>query len=229
MPIHIMNIYKLTTLAVFFHALSAVCVFSQESAPVAQASLTVVNAVPGDKNVFVSFDDQSIWPPGFTAGQSTAAVMFPAGKKKIGIECEGYAKTGASIELPSGANCAIIIYPGELIAEGPDKGKRRIGVFVPPPHQPAAKRATGKRWKIVLVGAEKSAEVEINGKKILLSAKKSVDLSPGGEGVVVKYQGSEILGVAPEEAGEYWVVVFPNGDGVQAVMLNHSPFKVPVS
>ena len=84
-------------------------------------------------------------------------------------------------------------------------------------------------WKIVLVGAEKSAEVEINGKKILLSAKKSVDLSPGGEGVVVKYQGSEILGVAPEEAGEYWVVVFPNGDGVQAVMLNHSPFKVPVS
>lgn len=224
-----MKIHKLTTFAVFSYAVSAVCVFSQEAVPVPQASLTVVNAVPGDKNVFVSFDDQSIWPPGFTAGQSTAAVMFPAGRKRIGIECEGYAKTEASMELPPGANCAMIIYPGELIAEGPDKGKRRIGVFVPAPHQPAAKQATGKRWKIVLVGATKSAEVEINGEKMLLSAKKSADLSPGGNGVVVTHQGREILGVAPEEAGEYWVVVFPSGNGLEAVMLNHSPFKVPAA
>jgi hypothetical protein len=189
----------------------------------------VVNAVPGDKNVFVSFDDQSIWPPGFTAGQSTAAVMFPAGKKKIRIECEGYAKTKASLELPAGANCAIITYPGELIAEGPEKGKRKIGVFVPTPHQSVAKQATGKRWKIVLVGTEKSAEVEVNGKKMPLSAKKSADLSLSGDGVVVRHQGREILGAAPEEAGEYWVVVFRSDDGLQAVMLNHTPFKVPLS
>lgn len=187
----------------------------------------MVNAVPGENNVFVSFDDQSIWPPGFTAGQSTAATMFPSGRKKVAIECEGYAKTEAMMELPSGANCAIIIYPGELVTEGSDRGKRRIGVFVPPPHQAAAKTISGKRWKVVLVGAEKSAEVEINGKKMLLTAKKSADFSPGGDGVLVKHQGREILGVAPEEAGEYWVVIFPGDNGFSAVLLNHSPFKVP--
>jgi hypothetical protein len=222
-----MKVYPLLTAAVFFHALGTASVFSQEAAPVAQASLTVVNAVPGDKNVFISFDGQSIWPPGFTAGQSTAAVMFPAGRKKIGIECDGYAKIEASMDLPAGANCAIIMYPGELVGEGPDKGKRRIGVFVPPSHQAPAKPVSGKRWKIVLVGAEKSAEVEVNGKKMLLSAKTPADLSPGSDGVSVKHQGRDILGVAPEEAGEYWVVVFPADGGLSAVLLNHSPFKVP--
>lgn len=223
-----MKTYLTVAAAVIGFACRVDLVSAQEPPPVAQASLTVVNAVPGDENVFVSFDEQTIWPPGFTAGQSTAATMFPAGRKKVAIECEGYAKTEAMMELPSGANCAMIMFPGELVAEGPDKGKRRIGVFVPPAHPAQSKPVPGKRWKIVLVGAEKSAEVEINGKKILLTARKSADFSPGSDGVLVKQQGGrEILGVAPEEAGEYWVVVFPRDDGLTAVLLNHSPFKVP--
>jgi hypothetical protein len=202
--------------------------FAQETAPVSQASLTVVNAVPGDKNVFVSFDDQSIWPPGFTAGQTTAAVMFAAGKKRLKIVCEGYSATEAVLDLPAGANCALVMYPGELVNEGPDKGKRKIGVFLPSPHLGGAQKApAGKIWKIVLVGSAKAHDLELNGRQLSLAPRKSSEFASADGSATVKYQGKEILAVAPEEAGEYWVVVFPEGNDLKAVLLNHSAFKVP--
>ncbi len=218
---------SITCPAIIFLSLAAG--LSQEVASTPQASLTVVNAIPGEKNVFVSFDGQSIWPPGFFAGQSTAPTIFPSGRKKVEIESDGYAKTEAMMDLPPGANCAIIMYPGELVSEGADKGKRKIGVFVPPPHRAEDKSITGKRWKVVLVGAEKSAEVEINGKKVQLTERKSADFVPTGLVVEIMHQGKQILGAAPEEPGEYWVVVFPSENGLSAVLLNHPQFKLPAS
>jgi hypothetical protein len=200
---------------------------AQQPPATAQASLTVVNAITGDKNVFVSFDGQSIWPPGFTAGQSTGAVIFPSGTKQLKIECDGFAATEAKLDLPAGANCAMILFPGELVTDGPEKGKRRIGVFLPSPHQAGSKDLKGKRWKAVLVGTSASQEVEINGKKILLTPRKSAEFTAPPGGVTVRHQNRDILGVAPEEAGEYWVVVYPGDSGLQAALLTHSPFKVP--
>jgi hypothetical protein len=199
---------------------------AQDAQAPPQSSLVVVNAISGTKNVFVSFDGESIWPPGFTAGQSTGAVMFPSGSKQLKIECEGYASTDAKLELPVGANCAIIIYPGEVVAEGPDKGKRRIGVFMPAPHHPGNKELTRSRWKAVLVGAYSSQEVDINGKKVVLTPRKSTEFVSSTNGVTVRHQGRDLLGVAPEEAGEYWVVIFPGDSNLQAVLLTHSPFKI---
>jgi len=201
---------------------------AQEPPASPQASLTVVNAVPGEKNVFVSFDDQSIWPPGFVSGQSTAAVMFAAGKKRLKIECEGYSATEAVLDLPSGANCAFVMYPGELVGEGPDKGKRKIGVFLPAPHLGGAKKPpAGKVWKIVLVGSKEARELEVNGKKLTLSPRKSLEFASPDGSAAVKFKGKDILGAAPEESGEYWVVVYPSGDALEAVLLNHSSFTVP--
>lgn len=200
---------------------------AQEESSVAPASLVVVNAVPGQDNVHVSFDGQSIWPPGFTPGQSTAAVMFPSGSKALKIECEGYAATEAKLELPSGANCAIIMYLGELVVDGPDKGKRRIGVFVPSPHMRGAPPARGMRWKAVLVGSAEPREVEINGRRVLLAPRKTTEIPDVDGAVVLKDRGADIFGSAPEDAGEYWVVLYPSGDELKAVLLNHSPFPVP--
>jgi hypothetical protein len=201
---------------------------AQETPPSGQSSLSVVNAVTGDKNLFVSFDGQSIWPPGFTSGQSTASVIFPSGKKDLKIECEGYATTEAKLDLPVGANCALIFYPGELVAEGPDKGKRKVGVFIPAPHMRGARPPAGVRWKVVLVGTQQATEIEINGQKALLTPRKSTEVSPAaGSGISVEHKGKEVLGSAPEEAGEYWVVVFPVSDGFSAVLLNHTPFPIP--
>jgi len=206
---------------------SPVSLRAQDAAAPAQASLTIVNAVPGDKNLYVNFDGQSIWPPGFTPGQSTAAVFFPAGKKALKIECEGYATTEAKMEMLAGASCAMIFYPGELVADGPDKGKRRIGVFLPAPHLLGAKAPQGKRWKAILVGTSESQEVEINGKKLVLTPRKSTEFSAEGGLILLKHKGKDIFGTAPEEAGEYWVVVFPGEESLQAVVLNHSPMPLP--
>jgi hypothetical protein len=203
---------------------------AEQPSQVAQGSLSVVNAITGDQNLFVSFDGQSIWPPGFTPGQSTAAVIFPSGKKELKVECEGYAATEAKLDLPVGANCALIFYPGEKIAEGPDKGKRKIGVFIPAPHARGSKPPQGIHWKVVLVGTQQTAEIEINGQKVSLAPRKSLAVAPAAGGAIsVKHKGKELLGSAPEEAGEYWVVIFPETEALAAVLLNHTPFEVPAS
>lgn len=192
-----------------------------------QASLSIVNALRADHNVYVSFDDSSIWPPGFAPGQSTAPVLFPAGAQRVKIECEGYAPAEAQLQLPAGANCALIIYPGEVVADGPDKGKRKISAYTPGPHAAGTKPTADKRWKIILVGATAQAELEVNGKKISLSPRKSADISGNSSDVRVSHNGKQIFSAAVEDAGEFWIVVFPAEDGLTAAMLNHSPFEIP--
>lgn len=200
------------------HALPA-----QAPQDVAQSSLSVVNAVPGEKNVFVSFDGQSIWAPGFTPGQSTAAVLFPSGNKLVKLECEGFATSEAKLDLVPGANCAMIFYPGELVESGADKGKRKIGLFSPPPRLRETKDGASKSWKIVLVGSAKPLEVEANGKKVLLTPRKVSEL-PASSSMRISQGGKNILSASPPDNGEFWVVVFPESSGVAAALLNHSRF-----
>lgn len=217
------------SLSIFlFFAAALTAGATEQPSQVGQSSLSVVNAITGDKNLFVSFDGQSIWPPGFTPGQSTASVIFPSGKKELKVECEGYATAEAKLDLQSGANCALIFYPGETILEGPDKGKRKIGVFVPAPHVRGTKPPSGVRWKVVLVGTQQPAELEINGQKALLAPRKPLEVPVAARGAIsVKHKDKEVLGSAPEDAGEYWVVVFPENEGVAAVLLVHTPSEVP--
>jgi hypothetical protein len=206
----------------------ATAVFSEEpSKGQSHASLTIVNAVPGDHNVNVIFDEVSIWPPGFTSGQATAAVFFPAGRKQVKLQCEGYAENKGALELPANANCAFVLYPGELVGEGDDKGKRKINMFVLPSHKAGTKETIGTRWKIVLLGSSSAEEVEVNGARMLLTPRKVVDVPAKGDRLTMKYRGEDIFGSAPEDSGDYWVVVFPSEGELQAVLLNHSPLKIP--
>jgi len=201
---------------------------SQGEASAGQASLAIVNAVPSDKNLFVSFDGESIWPPGFVPGQSTASVMFSAGKKKLRVECEGFASAEGVLELPTGANCAAVFYSGEIANEGPDKGKRKIGVFLPTPHPPTASAPKDVSFKVVLVGATDPVELHVNGKKEVFLPSKTRLMGGLQQGLFsIEHKGSELLKASPDEPGEYLVVVYPSANKLSAVLLNHSPFKVP--
>jgi hypothetical protein len=202
--------------------------FSQD-ATLPKASLALVNAVPVDANVFISFDGVSIWPPGFTPGQSTAAVFFPAGSKKVTLSCDGYATTEAKLDLSPGANCAIVVYPGPIVNDGADKGKRALALYRLPSHPAGQKPPAGMKWSIVVVGSKDPVEVEINGKTMLLSPNKKADFSARSSGVEVKYKGKAIIGTAPEEVSEYWVVLYPKSEdiGMGAALLDHGVFKVP--
>jgi hypothetical protein len=212
-------------LIVTFAVVGAGPLRAQQAEP-SQTALTVVNAIAGPDNLFISFDDQSIWPPGFTSGQSTAAVLFPAGRKKAKFSCEGYASGEFELDLPPGGSCAIIVYPGEVVADGPDQGKRRLSVFSPKPHLAGAKRPTAIRWSAVLVGSRSPVEVEVNGKKQLLTPQKRIDLQGGPVGSEVKHRGKTILGATPEEAGDYIIVIYPVGEDLQAALLHHAVVRV---
>jgi len=199
--------------------------FSQD-ANLPKSSLALVNAVPGDANLFISFDGASIWPPGFKPGQSTGAVFFPAGSKQVTLSCDGYATTEARLDLTPGANCAIVVYPGNAVIDGPDKGKRSLSIYRLPPHAAGQKSPAKTKWSIILVGNNEPIEVELNGKKTLLPPNKKVDFSAPSSGVEVRHQGKAILGTAPEEVSEYWVVLYPTSQGMDAVLLDHGVHKM---
>jgi len=202
------------------------CVHAEEFDLHPHSSLTVVNAVPGVNNVHVSFDGQSIWPPGFKSGQSTAAVMFPSGKKNVRIECEDYASTDVVIDLSPGANCAMVLYPGDVVSEGPDIGKRSLGIYMPQPHPSGTKKTTGKRWKIVLASSAQALQVEVNGQEMSLQPRQAAEVVANRGNIEVKHRGTTLLEAAPSESGEYWVVVFQGEEGLVAVLFDHSPFQI---
>jgi len=197
-------------------------------APVAPAASTVVivNTLPGPGNLFVKFGPEEIWPPGFTPGQSTGAVAFASGKKAIEARCQGFVTTRLEGELAPKANCAMVFYPGSEVKDGPDKGKRKIGLFQPPPLRSGV---PGKTWHVILVGVGEPATVEINGKAVTLQPGRAERIETGQKLFVeVKQGGEPLLAESPEDAGEYWVVLYPaQPDKLAAALLRHLPYPVP--
>ena len=118
----------------FFGFVSANTLQAAEPAPEkAKVSLTLVNALPGPENLHVLMAGQELWPIGFTPGQSTGAEILPAGKPAMEARCKGFATPKFNADFPGRSNCAMVFYPGVEIQDGPDKGKRKIGVFFPKP------------------------------------------------------------------------------------------------
>lgn len=209
-------------LASFLPALSGI---AQTPAP-AFGTVVVVNTLPGPGNLFVRFGPENIWPPGFSPGQSTGAVAFPAGKKAVEARCEGFVTTRLEAEIPAKANAAMVFYPGAEVKDGPDKGKRKIGLFQPEPHRAEIK---GRNWKIILVGGPTSATLSVNGGTMPLQRDRPETIGEGaGNGVEVKNGGETIFTAGVSDPGEYWVVVYESEPGkLAAVLLNHLAYSVP--
>lgn len=199
---------------------------AQVPAPPASSTLVIVNTLPGPGNLFVKFGPEEIWPPGFTPGQSTGAVGFPSGKKAVEARCQGFVTTRLEGELAPKANCAMVFYPGSEVKDGPDKGKRKIGLFQP---EPLKGPVQSKNWHVILVGTTGSSRLDINGQTMTLQPGRAEKIEMGGKHFVeVKQGGETILAQSPEEPGEYWVVVYeaqPNK--LAAALLNHLAYPVP--
>ena len=202
------------------------CLQAQTPSPVAMSTLVIVNTLPGPGNLFVKFGPEEIWPPGFTPGQSTGAVGFPSGKKMVEARCQGFVTTRLEGELAPKANCAMVFYPGAQVKDGPDKGKRKIGLFQPDPLRGGAQ---SKSWHIILVGAVGPATLQVNEQPVMLEPGRSQRIETGGKHFVeVKQAGDTLLAESPEDPGQYWVVVYEGQPGkLTAVLLNHLPYSVP--
>lgn len=192
-----------------------------------QVSLTLVNALPGPDHLHIKFGQEDIWPPGFTPGQSTAGVLFPSGKKRVQLLCQGFAQTAEEIFMPSRANFAMVLYPGEEIKDGPDKGKRKIGLFCPPPIL-SGQAPNGKKWSVLLTGSMERTKVEVNGHLMELSKGVPRQLDRQERSVTVKSGDKVLLALSPEVDGNYWVIVFGQDEAsLQATVLNHISYGVP--
>ena len=197
-----------------------------QTASSTKASLVLLNALPGPENLHVFMSNQELWPSGFTPGQSTGGVIIPGGKPSMEARCPGFAPTKFTADFPDRANCAMVFYPGEEVKEGPEKGKKSIGVFFPP-FIPVGQSPKGKSWEVILVGPLAQASLTFNSQPINLMIGKPVKLTNAGR-IEVKSNGTQLLAASPEESGNYWLILF--GDSLEkltAVLLNHIHYDIP--
>lgn len=192
-----------------------------------QCSLVLLNALPAPQNLHVKFGTADIWPVGFKPGQSTGGVLFPSGKKSVEMLCDGFAPSKEEILLPPGGNFAMVFFPGEAMKDGPNKGKKQIALFCPPPilpdHPPQ-----GKNWHILLAGPLSQARLVVNAKMVDLKVGQPATADAGAGRILLENGNKILLAATPEDKGNYWVVVFGDSpDSLQAVLLNHVAYTVP--
>ena len=209
--------------------ISAKSVQAAEPAPEkSKVSLTLANALPGPENLHVSMASQDLWPPGFTPGQSTGGVILPGGKPAMEARCAGFVSTKFTADLPNRANCAMVFYPGEEIKEGLDKGKRKIGVFFPPPIL-EGQAPKGKNWQALLVGPLNEATLAFNDKPIRLSVGEPLKVESRGN-LDIKSNGIPLFSSNPDDSGNFWLIIFgETQDKLSVVQLNHVFFEIPKS
>jgi len=191
-----------------------------------KASIVLVNALPGPENLHVFMSNQELWPSGFTPGQSTGAVIIPGGKPSMEARCPGFAPKKFTADFPNRANCAMVFYPGEEIQEGPDKGKRSIGVFFPPPILDG-QAPKSKNWMALLAGPLAEAALTFNEKPIRLNMAQPLKLEVQGY-LEVKSNGATLFSDNPDSAGNYWLILLGNSlDKLSVVKLNHIHINIP--
>jgi len=191
-----------------------------------KASLVLVNALPGPENLHVFMAGQELWPAGFTPGQSTGGVIIPGGKPSMEARCSGFASTKFTADFPNRANCAMVFYPGEEVKDGPDKGKRRIGVFSPPPILDG-QAPKSKDWHALLAGPLAEATLTINEKSIRLSLGQPLRLEAQGY-LEIKSNGATLYADNPDSPGNYWLIFLGSSpEKLSVVKLNHIHFDIP--
>lgn len=197
----------------------------QTPAP-SKASIVLVNALPGPENLHVLMSNQELWPAGFTPGQSTGGVIIPGGKPSMEARCPGFASTKFNADFPNRANCAMVFYPGAEIKEGPDKGKRSIGVFFPPSILDG-QAPKSKNWLALLAGPLAEATLTFNEKPIHLSLAQPLKLETQGY-LEVKSNGATLFSDNPDSDGNYWLIFLGNSlDKLSVVKLNHIHIDIP--
>ena len=193
-----------------------------------KVSLTLVNALPGPENLHVLMAGQELWPIGFTPGQSTGGVILPGGKPAMEARCAGFISTKFAADFPNRANCAVIFYPGGEIKEGPDKGKRKIGVFFPPPIL-EGQAPKGKNWQALLVGPLTEATLAFNDKPIRLTVGEPLKVESRGN-LDIKSNGIPLYSSNPDDSGNFWLIISgETQDKLSIVQLNHVFFEIPKS
>jgi len=213
----------------FFGFVSASTLQAAEpAAEKSKMSLTLVNALPGPENLHVLMASQELWPPGFTPGQSTGGVILPGGKPAMEARCTGFVSTKFTADFPNRANCAMVFYPGEEIKEGPDKGKRKIGVFFPPPIL-EGQAPKVKNWEALLVGPLTQATLTVNEKPIRLSIGQPLKVECR-DGVDIKSNGMPLYSSNPDDSGNFWLIISgETQEKLSVVQLNHIYFEIPKS
>ena len=197
----------------------------QTPAP-SKVSIVLVNALPGPENLHVFMSNQELWPAGFTPGQSTGGVIVPGGKPSMEACCPGFASTKFTADFPNRANCAMVFYPGEEIKEGPDKGKRSIGIFFPPPILDG-QAPKSENWGAFLAGPLAEASFTLNEKTIRLILAQPLKLEVQGF-LEIKSNGAMLYADNPDSPGNYWLIFLGSApDKLSVVKLNHIHYNIP--
>ncbi len=172
------------------------------------ADVSFFNAVVSEVPIFLDWSGQNAFPDGLAAGRSAGPLMIPATDATIEAKAEGFLSGTAAVKLTAGERTTLVFFQGphEKDPKG-EEPKPRLRIYQTPAI-PSEGRPTEYAWPVLYVGPDNSAEIEVNGEKLLLSRGKTVTVARG-KNVVQLMQGErEIAAAAVEEPSNRLFVIY---------------------
>ena len=196
-------------LAIFF-ALGLV--FARAQSPVTpepMANVAFFNATGAEKPLFLDWSGQDAFPDGLASGRSMGPLMIPATNAQLEAKIEGYLPVKGTLKLSPGGQEVLIFWAGPPEADkGAGDAKRRLRIIQLPPPPSAGGGAKDLEWPVVLVGLAESAEITVNGQKVLLRRGKPTIVAKGQKFVQLKQGDRELAAVSVEGPSDYIFVVY---------------------
>lgn len=193
-----------------FLALSLASARAQSpGAPEPMANVAFFNATGAEKPLFLDWSGQNAFPDGLTSGRSMGPLMIPATDAQLEAKIEGYLPGKGTLKLSPGGQEALIFWAGppETDKEAGD-AKRRLRIMQLPPPPSTAGGTKTLEWPVVLVGLAESAEITVNGQKVLLTRGKPTIVAKGQKFVQLKQGDRELAAVSVEGPSDYIFVVY---------------------
>ncbi len=166
------------------------------------------NATMSEVPVFLDWSGRDAFPDGLAAGRSMGPLMVPAEAVTIEAKAEGFLPATAAVKLAAGQRTTLIFFEGppEKDPEG-EKPKPRLRIYQTPPI-PSAETPKDYAWPVLYVGPDGSAEIEVNGEKLLLTRGKTVIVARGKNVVQLTQGDREIAAAAVEEPSHRLFVIY---------------------
>lgn len=226
------TIFKHVTAAVLAVVLGQGVVWAQGGPPKV-GFVRLVNAIaPGTGKANFLIDGGDIFPSGYKLGQRTGGMGLREGSHTITMRKEGVAEGTTKIRLGEGETMSFIGFaekvPAEKEGDPPTWRMRILKLKQSSPEK-------GYRMTLVSVCHEDhlmvQAKLEGKEKPEVVYAKKmtttSLDLGQARGEVLVKVGGDLVSTIAPDEPGNYVVVLFDDEDGkVRAISFYDPKFVI---
>jgi len=168
------------------------------------ANVAFFNAITPEALVHVDWSGQDAFPNGLGSGRSMGPLMIPEGEASIEVKANGFQSGTATVKLDPGFKKTLVFYAVQ--SAGPEKKQPVIKVWQSLPVSVIARKEL--EWPVLFLGADESANIEVNGEAVTLRRGKITLVAKGKKFVRLSQGERELAAVSVQEPSDRLFVVF---------------------